>query len=90
MCLPLSDRWQAPHEQKESPMSNLALAYDLEPAAEPATAIVEARDIWRRYGRGDTAVDAVRDGQTTVMVTHDPNAAAIADRVLFLADGRIQ
>jgi putative ABC transport system ATP-binding protein len=28
-------------------------------------------------------------GQTTVMVTHDPQAAAIADRVLFLADGRI-
>jgi len=34
-----------------------------------------------------TSVDAY--GQTTVMVTHDPNAAAIADRVLFLADGRI-
>jgi len=28
-------------------------------------------------------------GQTTVMVTHDPKAAAIAHRVLFLADGRI-
>src|SRR5207237_8043740 len=28
-------------------------------------------------------------GQTTVMVTHDPHAAAIPDRVLFLADGRI-
>ena len=28
-------------------------------------------------------------GQTTVMVTHDPQAAAQADRVLFLADGRI-
>jgi putative ABC transport system ATP-binding protein len=28
-------------------------------------------------------------GQTTVMVTHDANAAAIADRVLFLADGDI-
>jgi putative ABC transport system ATP-binding protein len=28
-------------------------------------------------------------GQTTVMVTHDPHAAAIADRILFLADGRI-
>ena len=28
-------------------------------------------------------------GQTTVMVTHDPSAAAIADRILFLADGRI-
>jgi putative ABC transport system ATP-binding protein len=29
------------------------------------------------------------DGQTTVMVTHDPRAAATADRVVFLADGRI-
>jgi putative ABC transport system ATP-binding protein len=28
-------------------------------------------------------------GQTTVMVTHDPQAAAIADRILFLADGEI-
>ena len=29
------------------------------------------------------------DSQTTVMVTHDPRAAASADRVLFLADGQI-
>jgi putative ABC transport system ATP-binding protein len=28
-------------------------------------------------------------GQTTVMVTHEPRAAAIADRVLFLDDGLI-
>ena len=28
-------------------------------------------------------------GQTMVMVTHDANAAEIADRVLFLADGLI-
>ncbi|MBW8483392.1 ABC transporter ATP-binding protein [Actinomadura parmotrematis] len=28
-------------------------------------------------------------GQTIVMVTHDPNAAAYADQVLFLTDGRI-
>ena len=28
-------------------------------------------------------------GQTTVMVTHDPYAAAIADRILFLGDGVI-
>jgi putative ABC transport system ATP-binding protein len=28
-------------------------------------------------------------GQTTMMVTHDPRAAAIADRILFLADGLI-
>ncbi|MEU2876164.1 ABC transporter ATP-binding protein [Streptomyces sp. NPDC007070] len=34
--------------------------------------------------------DAVdRLGQTVVMVTHDPNAAARSDVVLFLADGRI-
>ena len=33
------------------------------------------------------AVD--RHAQTVVMVTHDPLAAAHADRVLFLADGRI-
>jgi putative ABC transport system ATP-binding protein len=29
------------------------------------------------------------DGRTVVMVTHDPKAAAYADRVIFLADGRI-
>jgi putative ABC transport system ATP-binding protein len=39
-------------------------------------------------------LDLMRDsvdsyGQTTVMVTHDARAAAIADRVLFLADGLI-
>jgi putative ABC transport system ATP-binding protein len=34
-----------------------------------------------------TSVD--RYGQTTVMVTHEPRAATIADRILFLADGRI-
>jgi putative ABC transport system ATP-binding protein len=28
-------------------------------------------------------------GQTIVMVTHDPTAASYADRVLFLADGRL-
>jgi putative ABC transport system ATP-binding protein len=34
--------------------------------------------------------DAVRSyGQTTVMVTHDPGAAMAADRVVFLADGRV-
>src|ERR671916_1046778 len=29
------------------------------------------------------------DGQTTLMVTHDPRAAAVADRVVFIADGRL-
>jgi putative ABC transport system ATP-binding protein len=30
-----------------------------------------------------------RHGRTLVLVTHDPVAAAVADRVVFLADGRI-
>jgi putative ABC transport system ATP-binding protein len=39
-------------------------------------------------------LDLMRDsvdtyGQTTVMVTHEARAAAIADRILFLADGLI-
>ncbi|MFZ3471602.1 ABC transporter ATP-binding protein [Streptomyces sp. 4.24] len=34
--------------------------------------------------------DSVRElGQTVVMVTHDPVAAAYADRVVFLSDGRL-
>ncbi|GHF54900.1 ABC transporter ATP-binding protein [Streptomyces mashuensis] len=34
--------------------------------------------------------ESVRElGQTVVMVTHDPVAAAHADRVVFLADGRV-
>ena len=32
---------------------------------------------------------AVELGQTVVMVTHDPAAAAYADRVVFLVDGRV-
>lgn len=41
----------------------------------------EILDLLRR------SVDSVK--QTVVIVTHDPRAASIADRVLFLADGRI-
>ena len=41
----------------------------------------EVLDLLRR------AID--EDAQTILMVTHDPRAAARADRVLFLADGRI-
>jgi putative ABC transport system ATP-binding protein len=34
--------------------------------------------------------DSVHEfGQTIVMVTHDPNAASYADRVVFLGDGQI-
>jgi len=46
----------------------------------------------RRTGRGVLALlrEVVDDdGHTVVMVTHDPAAAAHADRVILLADGRI-
>ncbi|GAA1020324.1 MULTISPECIES: ABC transporter ATP-binding protein [Amycolatopsis] len=33
--------------------------------------------------------ESVRGGLTVVMVTHDPVAASYADRVVFLADGRV-
>jgi putative ABC transport system ATP-binding protein len=34
--------------------------------------------------------NSVRElGQTIILVTHDPNAASYADRVIFLADGQI-
>src|SRR5579859_7253510 len=45
-----------------------------------------------RTGRGVLALlrEVVNeDGHTVVMVTHDPVAAAYADRVLLLADGRV-
>jgi putative ABC transport system ATP-binding protein len=43
---------------------------------------------------GGEILDLLRDsadsyGQTIVMVTHEPRAASIADRILFLADGEI-
>jgi len=43
---------------------------------------------------GGEILDLLRDsadsyGQTIVMVTHEPRAASIADRILFLADGQI-
>jgi putative ABC transport system ATP-binding protein len=43
---------------------------------------------------GEEILNLLRDsvdsyGQTTLMVTHEPRAAAMADRVLFLADGLI-
>ena len=31
----------------------------------------------------------VHYGQTIVMVTHDPRAAAVADRILYLVDGKV-
>ena len=48
-----------------------------------------ARHPRRRRGARAAARVGARGGQTVVMVTHDPVAAAYAERVVFLADGRI-
>jgi putative ABC transport system ATP-binding protein len=44
-----------------------------------------------KNGRGVLALlrELADDGQTVVMVTHDPAAATYADRAILLADGRI-
>jgi putative ABC transport system ATP-binding protein len=55
--------------------------------ADEPTGALDSRSGAELLGFLRTAVDEL--GQTVVMVTHDPNAAAYADRVLFLADGRI-
>ena len=40
-------------------------------------------------GEGALRRSAAEHGQTTMMVTHDATAATIADRIVFLADGRV-
>ncbi|HQR27953.1 MAG TPA: ABC transporter ATP-binding protein [Nocardioides sp.] len=55
--------------------------------ADEPTGALDSRSGAELLGFLRSAVDQL--GQTVVMVTHDPNAAAYADRVLFLADGRI-
>jgi putative ABC transport system ATP-binding protein len=55
--------------------------------ADEPTGALDSRSGAELLGFLRTAVDEL--AQTVVMVTHDPTAAAYADRVLFLADGRI-
>jgi putative ABC transport system ATP-binding protein len=55
--------------------------------ADEPTGNLDSRTSGEILGLLRHCVDAL--GQTTVMVTHDAHAAAIADRVLFLADGDI-
>ncbi|MDG6100862.1 ABC transporter ATP-binding protein [Dactylosporangium aurantiacum] len=81
-----------PHELSGGQQQRVAIARALVTgpavlfADEPTGALDRAtgRDVLRLLR---TLVDAHH--QTIVMVTHDPVAAAAADRVLFLTDGRI-
>jgi putative ABC transport system ATP-binding protein len=55
--------------------------------ADEPTGNLDSRSGSEILGFMRNAVDDL--GQTIVMVTHDPNAASYADRVVFLADGKI-
>jgi putative ABC transport system ATP-binding protein len=55
--------------------------------ADEPTGNLDSRTAGELLDMTRVAVDAF--GQTVVMVTHDPRAASYADRVVFLADGRI-
>jgi putative ABC transport system ATP-binding protein len=55
--------------------------------ADEPTGNLDSRAGAEILGFARRAVDEM--GQTIVMVTHDPVAAGYADRVLFLADGRV-
>jgi putative ABC transport system ATP-binding protein len=55
--------------------------------ADEPTGNLDSRSSGEVLGFLRGAVD--RFGQTIVMVTHDPGAASYADRVIFLADGRV-
>jgi putative ABC transport system ATP-binding protein len=73
-------------QQRVSIARALLLAPDLLLADEP-TGNLDSR-------AGSQVLELLRDvnagdGTTIAMVTHDPSAAAVADRVVFLADGAI-
>jgi putative ABC transport system ATP-binding protein len=81
-----------PHELSGGQRQRVAIARALitEPAITFADEPTGALDIRVAAEVLELLRDTVRhSGQTVVMVTHDPVAASYADRVLFLADGRI-
>jgi putative ABC transport system ATP-binding protein len=92
-ALGLADRLEhRPHELSGGQQQRVAVARAVMPAPDVVVADeptgnldtrsgVEVLDLLRR------AVD--EDGRTVVMVTHDAVAAARADRVVLLADGRV-
>ncbi|MEL5992508.1 ABC transporter ATP-binding protein [Microbacterium phosphatis] len=81
-----------PHELSGGQQQRVAIARALATAPDLVFADEPTGNLDSRTGREVLALlaTASRDhGQSIAMVTHDPIAASHADRVLFLADGRI-
>ncbi|MFL0411310.1 ABC transporter ATP-binding protein [Microbacterium paludicola] len=81
-----------PHELSGGQQQRVAIARALATAPDLVFADEPTGNLDSRTGREVLALLATASrehGQTIAMVTHDPIAASHADRVLFLADGRI-
>ena len=91
--LGLGDRLtHRPHQLSGGQQQRVAIARAL--ASRPAVVVADEPTgaLDSRTGRDVLAIlrGAVQEwGQSVVMVTHDPTAAANADRILVLADGRV-
>ncbi len=81
-----------PHELSGGQQQRVAIARALATAPDLVFADEPTGNLDSRSGREVLALLAAASrehGQSIAMVTHDPVAAAYADRVLFLGDGRI-
>ncbi|GAA2022652.1 ABC transporter ATP-binding protein [Agromyces tropicus] len=81
-----------PHELSGGQQQRVAIARALATRPDLVFADEPTGNLDSRTGREVLAIlaDAGREqGQSIAMVTHDPIAASHADRILFLADGRI-
>jgi putative ABC transport system ATP-binding protein len=81
-----------PHELSGGQQQRVAIARALATRPDLVFADEPTGNLDSRTGRevlGLLAAASARYGQSIAMVTHDPVAASHADRILYLADGRI-
>ena len=81
-----------PHELSGGQQQRVAIARALATRPDLVFADEPTGNLDSRTGRevlGLLAAASARSGQSIAMVTHDPIAASHADRIVFLADGRI-
>jgi putative ABC transport system ATP-binding protein len=81
-----------PHELSGGQQQRVAIARALLPRPDVVFADEPTGNLDSRAGAevlGLLRSSVKETGQTVVMVTHDPTAAAYADRVVLLADGRL-